>query len=108
METSSAADPAILTEAFRRAQIGGRLFPVLCDFPPFVSADEVERVYLPALYRDGAARGAMVEVSPIRVTTETTAERSHEAPLLTYAGDGVAAAHPLAERLLLSAAPHLS
>ncbi|KPA83337.1 hypothetical protein ABB37_02992 [Leptomonas pyrrhocoris] len=41
---------AVMTEAFRRAQMRGRVFPQTCDFPPSVSTDELERTYLPPLH----------------------------------------------------------
>lgn len=39
----------VMTEAFWRAQMRGRVFPQLCDFPPSVSAEVAERLYLAPL-----------------------------------------------------------
>lgn len=96
---------AVMSEAFRRAQMSNRVFPQLCDFPPSVPRDVVELKYLMplrALSGEGPSgaralsRASPAHCGPLEVTGY--ADPAHEAggggapSLLTHGGDVWAAA----------------
>ncbi|CCW61580.1 unnamed protein product [Phytomonas sp. EM1] len=87
-------DMDCLSEAFRRAQMANRIFPIAVDFSSDIPKKEVLDNYLPyiqALIR--SRREACLEVSSTFFMHEETEPDS----VLSYAGDAVAIAIPLTE-----------
>ncbi|KAG5472483.1 hypothetical protein LSCM1_03882 [Leishmania martiniquensis] len=88
----------VMTEAFRRAHMAGRVYPQLCDFPSSVPEDVVEREYLMplrALSGDGsggASTHAALRCGPLEVTGfSNVMEDEAESLLVTHGGDAWAA-----------------
>ncbi|CAD2218005.1 hypothetical protein AGDE_13243 [Angomonas deanei] len=79
----------ILQEAFLRAQIAGRGIPTLYDFPPSVSEEEVNKLYLPSIE-------ATMRVGEATVEKVRNGEVISQAARLPYFIDAVAA-QPLYE-----------
>ncbi|AIO00481.1 hypothetical protein LPMP_302580 [Leishmania panamensis] len=90
----------VMTEAFRRAQMAGRVFPQLCDFPSSVPGDVVQLTYLkPLRALNGDDRGgapmhaAPLLCGPLEVTGFfDPMEDEEESLLMTYGGDAWASA----------------
>jgi hypothetical protein len=90
-----------MREAFRRAQMRGRVFPQVCDFPPSVSADAVEQLYLPSVRACNSSSSSYpattppnMGISPVRRGPLEMTEFSREgddAAFLTNGGDAWAA-----------------
>ncbi|KAG5496715.1 hypothetical protein JIQ42_03547 [Leishmania sp. Namibia] len=88
----------VMTEAFRRAHMAGRVYPQLCDFPPSVPGEVVERKYLlplRALGGDGsrgASTCAALWCGPLEVTGfSDLMEDEKESLFMTHGGDAWAA-----------------
>lgn len=89
-----------MTEAFRRAQMAGRVFPQLCDFPPSVPRDVAELKYLMPLrafseVRRGSAptHAAPLWCGPLELTGfSDSMEDEEESLFMTYGGDAWSAA----------------
>ncbi|GET90871.1 hypothetical protein, conserved [Leishmania tarentolae] len=96
----------VMTEAFRRAQIAGRVFPLLCDFPPSVPRDVAEIKYLmPLRELSEAGRGGTpmhtvpLWCGPLEVTGfSESIEDEEESLFMTYGGDAWATALLLASQ----------
>ncbi|KAG5498764.1 hypothetical protein JKF63_03052 [Porcisia hertigi] len=90
----------VMTEAFRRAQMAGHVFPRLSDFPSSVPRDVVELKYLMPLqalsergYRGMLAHTSPLWCGPLEMTGfPESLEDEHESLFMTHGGDAWAAA----------------
>lgn len=89
-------DYEILSEAFRRAYIAGRVMPIVADFPPCISRDTALYVYLGHIEKDVRERERGIHCDAgVTVSYTNDGENGCDNATLTYAGDSIAAALPL-------------
>ncbi|RNF17777.1 uncharacterized protein Tco025E_04720 [Trypanosoma conorhini] len=91
----------VLCEALLHAQYGRRDRPCLADFPASVSRKDVEEVYLQFIASEEAQAGQNLILGDLEIIGYDNA------PLLTVAGDSIAAGLVLAEMLSEGTLPAL-